>query len=166
MTGEKYRGFMARQGFNWMYQPPDDFREYLKEADGSLGALIKSDAFKAIRRAQFGPMVYPAVLGVGFLFVLSFLVVGRVKKSEVIEKPSLTGWIHLAEGIAVIVLFLVLLRPVGFVLTTGVLLGLFLWRLGTKPWVSILISGILVSGAYTIFKVLLRVDLPQGLLAW
>ena len=46
VNGEEFRGFMARQGFNWMYQPPEEFRVSLQDADESLGALIRSDAFK------------------------------------------------------------------------------------------------------------------------
>ena len=58
------------------------------------------------------------------------------------------------------------MRPVGFLLTAGVLLGLFFWRLGVAPWRAALLTVLVVPATYLVFGVLLRVDLPRGLLGW
>jgi hypothetical protein len=57
-------------------------------------------------------------------------------------------------------------RPLGFVLTAGVLLGLLFWRLGVRPVRAAVLSAAVVFPTYLVFHVLLRVDLPRGLLGW
>ena len=71
-----------------------------------------------------------------------------------------------AEGIAFIVLFILLVRSAGFLLTAGVLLGLLFWRLGVKPARAAALTALVVLPTYLVFHVLLRVDLPRGLLGW
>jgi hypothetical protein len=157
---------MARQGFDWRYEDPQATRATLIRADQTLGELIQSDAFEAIRRARFGSMVYPGVLALAFAGVLAGLVAMRGLQRTESESPTPTGWMHFAEGIGFIVLFILLVRPVGFVLTAGVLLGLLFWRLGVTPVRAAALTAVVVLPAYLLFHVLLRVDLPRGLLGW
>jgi hypothetical protein len=60
----------------------------------------------------------------------------------------------------------VLVRPVGFVLTAGGLLGLHLFRLGVRPRAAVAIAAVVVPAVYVVFAVLLGVDLPRGPLGW
>ncbi len=159
-----FQDFMARQGFDWRYEDPASSQVSLVEADRSLGTLIRSDAFKAIRSARFGAMVYPTVLGVAFAGVLAGLVLTGGLRREWTARPSRNGWTHFLEGIGLIVLFILLVRPVGFVLTAGVLLGLLFWRLGVPPWRAVVLTAVVVPATYLVFHVLLRVDLPRGIL--
>lgn len=162
----EFEEFMARQGFDWRYEAPELARLSLVEADEALGALITSDAFGSIRSARFGAMVYPGLLAVGF--VLSFLGLafsGELKRRKAVASGR-EGWVHFAEGLGMIALFILLVRPVGFVLTAGLLLALLFWRLGVAPWRAALLSALVVPGAYAVFHVLLRVDLPRGFLGW
>ncbi len=162
----EFQDFMGRQGFDWRYEGPDPFRASLDRADESLGTLIRSDAFEAIRTTRFGAMVYPTVLGVACAGVLAGLLLTGTLRREGTRRPSRNGWIHFLEGIGFIVLFILLVRPVGFVLTAGILLGLFFWRLGVTPWRAVATTAILVPATYLLFHALLRVDLPRGLLGW
>jgi tripartite-type tricarboxylate transporter receptor subunit TctC len=163
---DEFKEFMARQGFDWRYEDPKAARASLVRADQTLGALIRSDAFEAIRRARFGAMVYPGVLALAFAGVLAGLVATRGLQRTESESPTPTGWMHFAEGIGFIVLFILLVRPVGFVLTAGVLLGLLFWRLGVTPVRAAALTAVVVLPTYLLFHVLLRVDLPRGLLGW
>lgn len=162
----EFREFMARQGFDWRYEDPSATRASLARADRALGELIQSDAFAAIRRARFGAMLYPGVLALAFAGVLAGLVVTRGLQRTEGDRPTPTGWLHFAEGIGFIVLFVLLVRPLGFVLTAGVLLGLLFWRLGVRPERAAVLSAAVVFPTYLVFHILLRVDLPRGLLGW
>ena len=162
----EFREFMARQGFDWRYEDPKSARVSLVRADQALGELIRSDAFEAVRRARFGSMVYPGVLALAFGGVLAGLVATRGLKRTESDRPTRAGWVRFAEGIAFIVLFILLVRPAGFLLTAGVLLGLLFWRLGVNPARAAALTALVVLPTYLVFHVLLRVDLPRGLLGW
>jgi tripartite-type tricarboxylate transporter receptor subunit TctC len=161
-----FREFMARQGFDWRYEGPKEARASMARTDRVLGELILSDAFASIRRGRFGPGVYPALLGVALLAVLGGLVgSGELRKARRDGLPS-SGWTHVAEAVGFVVLFVLLVRPVGFLPTAGVLLALFFWRLGVAPWRAAALSLLTVLGTDLVFRVLLRVDLPTGVLGW
>jgi hypothetical protein len=163
---DEFKEFMARQGFDWRYEGPKASRASLVRADQALGELIRSDAFEAIRRARFGAMVYPGALALAFAGVLAGLVATRGLQRTESDRPTPTGWMHFAEGIGFIVLFVLLVRPVGFLLTAGVLLGLLFWRLGVGPVRAAALTVVVVLPTYLVFHILLRVDLPRGLLGW
>jgi tripartite-type tricarboxylate transporter receptor subunit TctC len=162
----EFREFMARQGFDWRYEDPKTARATLVHADRALGELIRSDAFASIRRARFGAMVYPSVLALAFGGVLAALVAKRGLKRTGSDRPTVKGWVHFAEGIGFVVLFILLVRPVGFLLTGGVLLGLLFWRLGVSHARATVLAALVVLPVYVVFHILLRVDLPRGLLGW
>ena len=162
----EFRDFMARQGFDWRYEDPQTARATLIRADQVLGELILSDAFASIRRGRFGPSVYPALLAIALAGVLAGLVATGGLRRPRAEGPSRAGWTHFVEAIGFIVLFILLVRPIGFLLTAGVLLGLLFWRLGVAPWRAAALTVVVVPATYLVFSVLLRVDLPRGLLGW
>ena len=163
---DEFRQFMARQGFDWRYEDPDTARATLAQTDRALGELIRSDAFASIRRGRYGAMVYPAVLALAFLTLLvALLATGALRPASDVA-PGPVGWAHFAEGIAAIVLFIVLLRPAGFLLTAGALLALLSWRLGVRPWRAVVLAAVVVPATWVLFGVLLRVDLPRGPLGW
>jgi tripartite-type tricarboxylate transporter receptor subunit TctC len=161
-----FREFMARQGFDWRYEGPEEARASMARTDRVLGELIRSDAFASIRRGRFGPAVYPALLAVAFLVVLAGLAGTGTLRRPTAERPTPSGWARVAAAIAFVVLFVLLVRPVGFVPTAGALLGLLLWRLGVAPGRAAALSLSIVLGTDLVFRVLLRVDLPRGVLGW
>ena len=66
-------------------------------------------------------------------------------------------WIALYVGFA---------EALGFIVTAGVLLLVYLLRLGTRLAVAAPLSLLLVPSIYYVFAVLLRVPLPRGILGW
>jgi tripartite-type tricarboxylate transporter receptor subunit TctC len=161
----EFREFMARQGFDWRYEDPETARATLAEADRVLGELILGDAFASIRRGRYGAMVYPLVLGLAFAgLLLALLATGGLRAVATSSSPG--GWRHFGEGVATIVAFILLLHPLGFLLTAGLCLGLLSWRLGLKPWRAVALAALVVPATWALFGVLLRVDLPRGPLGW
>jgi hypothetical protein len=162
----EFREFMARQGFDWRYEDPSTARATLTRADQILGDLILSDAFQSIRRGRFGPGVYPVLLALALAGVLAGLVATGGLRRPPGPRRSRSGWTHFAEAIGFVVLFILLMRPVGFLPTAGVLLGLLFWRLGVAPWRAVALTALVVPTTYLVFSLLLRVDLPRGPLGW
>jgi len=166
VTTAEFRDFMTRQGFDWRYEDPEAARATLAATDRVLGELILSDAFASIRRGRYGAMVYPAVLAGVFLVLLVTLVAtgGLAEAREATVAPG--GWRRVVEGLGAVVLFILLVRPVGFLLTGGLLVALLSWRLGSRPWRAAALAAVVVPAIWVLFGVLLRVDLPRGLLGW
>jgi tripartite-type tricarboxylate transporter receptor subunit TctC len=161
-----FRHFMARQGYDWRYEGEADARATVAETDRVLGKLLREDAFSTIRRGRFGAMLFPAALAIALLGLLTALLATGGRGGKQSDRPRPDGWARLAEGISVIVLFIVLVRPLGFVLTAGCLLGLHLFRLGVRPRTAVALAAVVVPAVYVVFAVLLRVDLPRGPLGW
>jgi len=165
-TSDAFTGFMDRQGFDRTYEGPKEFRASLVETDRSLGELIRSDAFAAIRRGRYGPMVYPALLGgAAAMLLVCLLASGGLRRRDV-ARTSAAGRLHLLEGVGVVVGFLLLARPLGFVLTMGPLLGVLFIRLGVSPARAAVVTLAVVPATWFLFATLLRVDLPRGPLGW
>lgn len=68
-------------------------------------------------------------------------------------------------GLAFLILYSLVLEPLGFVLATFLLMGIF-FRLGQKrPWWALIgMSALATFMAYVVFGVLLRVNFPHGFL--
>jgi putative tricarboxylic transport membrane protein len=71
-----------------------------------------------------------------------------------------------AEVLLWIVLYVALAETLGFIVTAGVLLLVYLIRLGTRPVIAAPLALLLIPTVYYVFAVLLRVPLPRGLLGW
>jgi len=162
----EFRGFMARQGFDWRDEGPAAAAETLAETDRVLGSLLRDDAFAGIRRGRFGAMVFPALLAVALAILLVCVLAIGGGGDRPADKPSPEGWRRVAEAVGLIVLFILLVRPLGFVPTAFGLLGLHLLRLGEKPWRAAALAAVVAPAIWVVFALLLRVDLPRGPLGW
>jgi Tripartite tricarboxylate transporter TctB family len=95
------------------------------------------------------------------------MVVGpRASDREPGERTSVmpgAAW-RFAEVLIWIALYVAFAETLGFIVTAGVLLLLYLLRLGTRPAVAAPLSLVLVPTVYYVFSVLLRVPLPRGIL--
>ena len=98
-----------------------------------------------------------------------------VAKSAEGNKSFPLDWKALADGPAkriacifgILILYVLLLEPVGFVLTTFVGSALILFLMEERSWLRLLIiSASLTAVLYVAFKTGLRIPLPGGLLGW
>ena len=103
--------------------------------------------------------------------VIGLLVTSRFQRREAPapddETPSPPGaaW-RFVEPLLWIALYVLLAEWLGFLLTAGALLLVYLVRLGTRPRIAFPIALLIVPAAYYVFGVLLRVGLPRGMLGW
>jgi tripartite-type tricarboxylate transporter receptor subunit TctC len=171
VEGDAYRTAMQRSGFTPVYEDPAQFTASLVEIDSRLGGLLNSEAFRGLAAKQFGPMFFPSLLAGALLLVLIGIAAtsrkdGRLAEAEPLAAaPPGAAW-RFAEVVLWVVLYIALAETLGFIVTAGVLLLVYLLRLGTRPGVAVPVAVLLVPAAYQVFAVFLRVPLPRGLLGW
>jgi tripartite-type tricarboxylate transporter receptor subunit TctC len=168
VEGEAYQRSMRSAGFTASYEDPAQFAVTLARTDAQLGALLQSDAFRGLGTARFGPMFFPRLLLGALALVSGALLVTRpraIAREPGERLPVLPGatW-RFAEVLIWIGLYLALAEALGFIVTAGVLLLVYLLRLGTRLAVAAPLSLLLVPSVYYVFAVLLRVPLPRGIL--
>lgn len=167
VTGPDFREFMQQAGFNWDYQGPAAFTATLAELDARFGTILGSDAFQDLGKGVVGPRVFPAVLGTLGLLTLGILLVsGQLGAAGGVEDFSWHGAARVGTVLGAIVLYLVAGEPLGFVLTSAlILVGLMRWL--EVRWISALLIACVVSATiYQVFANVLRVPLPRGVFGW
>jgi tripartite-type tricarboxylate transporter receptor subunit TctC len=169
VEGDEYQSTMRRSGFTPVYEDPATFAVTLARTDQQLGALLTSEAFRGLETTRFGPMFFPGLL-LGALALVSgalfFHGSQHRRDAEPRDARAPGAASRLAEAVLWIGLYLALAETLGFIVTAGVLLAVYLIRLGTRPVIAAPLTLLLVPAVYYVFAVLLRVPLPRGLLGW
>jgi putative tricarboxylic transport membrane protein len=121
--------------------------------------------------------------GAGFVAFLSglfiscvglvMIVSNAVSKNRVYQGPDahhpfrISSWVQLIYTMGLLVTYIALIEPVGFILTTFLLMfGLFFDH-EKRNWAwSLLFSTVTAAVSYMIFEVWLRCQLPRGIFPW
>ncbi|QDT25443.1 tripartite tricarboxylate transporter substrate-binding protein [Gimesia panareensis] len=170
VQGKTFPETMRDAGLSTRYRANDEFAVFLESNDETLGKLLTSDAFRQMSSKGTGPLVFPGLLAVAMCVILGCL---AVQKKVHALAPDVTKDTVTSQGVVNTVLVLLgivayqlFAERLGFVLTAGAILFLLLWKLGTRWWISALITLFLIPGIYSLFAQLLRVPLPRGIFGW
>jgi len=115
-----------------------------------------------------GPGFLPFGLSIILIFLSLLLILPRQKKST----PAIPFWPHQTWlrpllGLAIFILYAILLARVGFLITTFIFLLLWLGGIERiRPGPMISISALVTAALYFIFGFFLEVPLPGGILNW
>jgi len=168
VNSAEYQTTMSRAGFTPAYEDPASFAATLRQTDERLGGLLQSEAFAGLSSKRIGPMFFPGLLFTALVgVVMALLLWGRalaLRGSSASLPPGAT--LRFVEPLFWIALYVLLAEWIGFLLTAGPLLLVYLVRLGTRPRLAVPITAAVVPAAYYVFGVLLRVGLPRGILGW
>jgi putative tricarboxylic transport membrane protein len=110
-----------------------------------------------------GPDTFPILLAV--VLVLSSLYLIVRPDPDHAWPWSRTG-IELIVAVVVLILYAVLLQPLGFVISTTLAVGTLCWRMGARPlnaYITGAVSGVVV---YFLFSFALDLALPLGVLSF
>jgi tripartite-type tricarboxylate transporter receptor subunit TctC len=169
VEGRRFPDFMAHEGFDATWELPPRFRETLRRTDAELGKFLTSPEFSGVTRSPIGPYDFPKLLFALLALILIALVLqaGEARGKSIAPAIPRRGLIRIAEVIAAVAAFVLVVEWLGFVLTAAFFLAALLRRLGTPllSW-SALFTVLLAPAAYQVFAKLLRVPLPRGLLGW
>jgi tripartite-type tricarboxylate transporter receptor subunit TctC len=162
---EEYVEFMRTSGFDARGDGPAEFMAALARHDEEFKAILTSDAFESVRTTRYGPMIFPALSGGGLLIAGGVLILRRNRAATPAAdfRPALIG-----AGVAVawVAAYILLVEPLGFILTTFLLLALLMKYLGTRIGTAAVIAAVTAVATYQLFAIHLRVSLPWGLLGW
>lgn len=135
----------------------------------SLGIIIIiSSFFLGISHARFdiGPAVYPRILGVlmaifsVIMFVEAFVCDNKQEETKIFSVKLLIIMVGM-------LVYGLLLRPLGFILTTAIAIAIMMITMGVRrKRLIISFSLIFPMAIYFGFSLVLRVPLPMGVLAF
>jgi tripartite-type tricarboxylate transporter receptor subunit TctC len=166
-TGEDFREFMRKAGFNWDFEGPSEFDQSLARMDQAFGELLTSEAFKDMGEGVVGPLAFPMILGsLGMVVLVILLATGGLGTTESSDSVSWRGTGRAAEVLGGILLYLLLAETLGFIVTGFGIVAFLMWRLGVRWLLALAVSLVLVVVVYQIFAIYLRVPLPQGIFGW
>jgi hypothetical protein len=177
---DDYQQFMRNSGFDARNAGPQEFSAELARLDQEFGELLTSDAYRGVRDARYGSMVFPATIA-GLLAVvlgLLFYARGKVQRQtilevavdspETIEDGSLrpASLLPIVLALLGVVVLVVSMDWLGFVLAAFLFMAIFMRYLGTRLPVAVAASALCAAAAYQLFAVQMRVSLPWGLFGW
>ena len=118
------------------------------------------------RMGKPGPGIFPLLLSVviAFLALLLFLRTIRSKGEFWTEEIPTAKW-RLVYLLGDLCLYVFLLRPLGFLISTWIFL-IVLKPIIKKKWIPVLLGSLFISASFFFFfNYLLKVELPMGILA-
>jgi hypothetical protein len=168
VTSEEYVRFLDRAGFGGAADGPEAFRKALLEEDEAYGEIFGNPAFASVRQQRYGPWLFPSVLAGLMVLPLLLATTARVRAAG---RPSpaegTPGAVVRALGaVCLVILYVLLVQPLGFLLTAGLLLFGFFLLLRVRLPVAAFSSVAVAAASYHVFGVLLRVPLPWGVFGW
>lgn len=167
VSGPEYQEFLQKSNFAGLLLPPAEFTALLESSDQQFGAILQSEAFRAVHIQRFGPYLFPGLIGTGLALILgSLLVTGGWKSLTVCEPLTRNGLLRVAVLLASIVVYILIAEPVGFVATCAGLLLVNSLTLGASLRTALMLSLLLPPTVYQLFSELMRVTLPAGWLGW
>ncbi len=167
VESEAYGKFMASNGFNSSILGPEAFSESLARDDAKFEDILTSEAFVSVRRARYGPYVFPMLLGAGLALAFgAILIRGGWRRPGDEEAIRAKGWFRLVLVVGWVVAFVGLMDVAGYVITGTGLLLVMLLSLRVRWPVAVGLAVVIVPISYQVFAVGLRVPLPWGWLGW
>lgn len=123
-----------------------------------------------------GPRFFPWIIIAALLALAAILAVDiirtpqlpdpapAVEPSDLEERAWYTDWKALAWALGGLVAFIVLIVPIGWILSAALLFAMTAHAIGSRRWLFDSMIGLLLSSSiYLVFAVVLSVDLPSGL---
>jgi tripartite-type tricarboxylate transporter receptor subunit TctC len=166
-TSGRFLEYMRNEGFGAAAEGPEAFEASMAKADERMKALLTSEAFRALSVSRFGAMTFPIFLACVLAGAASVaFLTGKFRRDPDAAPTAPGGWRRFGEGVALVATYIVVSPGLGFVLSASPLVGLGLWRLGTKPARAAGLALLAVLAAYLLFGKLLRVPFPRGPLGW
>jgi putative tricarboxylic transport membrane protein len=114
-----------------------------------------------------GFMVFGAAVALGLLALHQFVASVTARTPATESAVEQIRWSRILTVVSAIVLYILALRPVGYLLCTFLLLSFLFQALERGHWVARTIGAAMTSFAtYVIFAKMLQLNLPRGLITF
>ncbi len=134
----------------------------------ALGILLfwATSDFPGAASNRPGPAFLPRLLAVLFGVCGVVFVIGLIPPEE--QRPEVTfgGWGKGGILIVCLFLYIAVIKSVGFVIASTVLVAFVFLLVGNSVLTSLVATLILVPATYTLFSTVMGVVLPRGWLGW
>lgn len=139
---------------------------------GVLGLAIIIIAFGYPKASDYGtgvpgPGLWPIVISCVMLFCSGLLVLKSLKMQPEDDKPVVlwsVGSRRVYICMVILMVYTLLLKPIGFIIDTFALEFIFLQWFAKKKWYkTALISAVITMSVYCVFKFVLNVSMGFGL---
>ena len=158
----------------------------------AIAEIAYSTTFPSLHGQAYGPSLFPIIIGCG-LMACGLVLIARglrsrshqsrlaqstqVESNESTDSPNSPTWIQLGDWAhdpasrinmllvpVLLVAYIVLSEPIGFIPLSVAMLTILLFRLGSSPLSSIVIAFVTTVVLQLLFAKVLLVPLPSGLL--
>lgn len=117
---------------------------------GASAVYFAQQMPKPVFAGHLGPGVFPAGIGIAMMFVSILLFLESRKKADEKEKREWDK--NLLYSVALLVFYVILFKPVGFVISSFFLIIVMGWTLGARKWIPLLaVSIIFPASVYFLF---------------
>lgn len=137
-----------------------------------LAVILEAASFPEMAGMAYGPEFFPTLVGIGFCLCGFALIAGDLRaRLSATARPLFTveaalrqrkAQLRAAAVLVTVVAFILLAKPLGFILALALLLFFLLRSLATGWIVSLAIALALPFALHFCFTNLLRVPLPRG----
>jgi putative tricarboxylic transport membrane protein len=136
----------------------------------SLAIVAYAQTFPPMPGQRVGPSLYPTLAACGLGISAIILIVRGVRARVSVPWAALEAWAfeprrlaRLALVLAAMPFYLLASEPLGFVVTSFVILFVLMAAGSVKPWKALPIAAIATLGVDYMFGSILRVPLPRGI---
>lgn len=132
----------------------------------SLAIYLYAEQYSGRGVNRYGPNYFPQALSL-MLFLTSVALIVQALRGKALkglEKINKQGFVRAAVTLVMAVAYLLMMKVVGFYISTIIFLYVVMMYLGQKnQWVRVLVSISVASAVYGLFYYFLKIPLPEGI---
>ena len=142
----------------------------------SLAAIAYAQTFPRLHGQNYGPELFPTLIGIGLLVCGVILVLQGIAERATIPMIEIGDWAQDRRNVANVFILLGCMAfyilasdPLGFIPVSLLILTILLVRFGSTWPTSLVVAFVTTFTIHTVFSKLLLVPLPWGILlpvAW
>lgn len=137
-----------------------------------IGADVQTYTLLGVDYNTDKAKLFPYLIGAAILILSIISIIQELRKKVKIQANSLT-LINTQKvkdvGILFIIslIYIILFEPIGYFIMTPICLSVCSWYFGSRNWFGFIVMSILVTvSIYFCFEIIMKVQLPKGILEW
>jgi hypothetical protein len=160
-NSDSFRKFMQKNGFAIQSRSPIEFATFLNQQEKKWGDVIKNAGYNSLgTNNDPGPRAMPILVVAGLLLALAGETIATKRRAQVASNEATKLPPNSIFLLVALIAYLLLMPRIGFQIATVIFAAAVMKRLGSKLWVAILSSTLIVAAIHAIFVVLFKVRLP------